>query len=126
MRTHISARQRVGGFLLELCKRTESPLCASSRIFLPRPIPGALLVRPHPSRQVYTRGVALLSYAPYFCAQKSRDFFHIYSVHLRISIFRLTTNFFQLFKHSTDQEKICLVEETILKISRSGPSLCCF
>ncbi len=30
---------------------------------------------------------------PDFCAQKSRDFFHIYGAHLRISIFRLTVIF---------------------------------
>ncbi len=30
---------------------------------------------------------------PDFCAQKSRDFFHIHSAHLRISILRLTVIF---------------------------------
>jgi hypothetical protein len=30
---------------------------------------------------------------PDFCAQKSRDFFHIYGAHLRISIYRLTVIF---------------------------------
>jgi hypothetical protein len=35
MRSHFSARQRVGGSLLELCKTTEFPQCASSWIFLP-------------------------------------------------------------------------------------------